>query len=276
MRLIILFLLFYWLCDIHGQEYNMVVVTSQNKTAYGISDVDSVFFITTNRLPEFDCCLPGFVNPKLSLKGKKVAFFGDSIMKGYINGYDITDYNFPYWLNIIFGFSYFSNYAVGGARFVKGDSKYKSVKEQIEEIELSDYDVVFIAAGVNDWFAGYDLDEFRSSFCQFLDFLWNKSSNGNQFVFITPISCAINYFSIYKRYPVANLLAYSNIIIDNIRNHDIYEKSSVIRGDMFGFPETYQQKELVDLMMSDKIHPTKLGYQTLYLSGFLDAFYRNK
>lgn len=91
---------------------------------------------------------------------------------------------------------------------------------------------------------------------------------------MTPINCAIDYYNTYKRYPTHELGAYSNALIRTVTRHSIYQQSSVIRGDTFGFPNYGESPEFNKMMFGDNVHPTELGYKSLYLTGFLRNLYK--
>lgn len=274
MRYAVLFVTLFFVMSGQSQEYKMIVHVGEEQIVYSVEDVDSVNFMAAEDAIELDVVpIQGWINPLLSLKGKRVAFFGDSIMKGYVDGLHVTDYNFPYWLNAIFEFKQYDNFAVGGAKIFKGNSKYKSIREQIEEVNLNNYDVIFVAGGVNDYFGGCDLGVFKDAFLYILDHLSANVNPDCQIVFMTPINCAIEYFKVYKRYPTAELGVYSNSLIRSISRHSIRQRSSVIRGDTFGFPNYGELLEYNKIMFGDNVHPTELGYRSLFLTGFLRNLY---
>lgn len=271
----ILIVLLIHISNVYSQsDYYMSVFTHNHSILYDITEVDSICFYKDNN--SSTNILPGFISKSLILHGQKVAFFGDSIIKGNVNSDIVTDYDIAYWLNLIFDFSDYDNFAVGGARLCKGSSKYTSVPEQIKNEDISTYSVIFIGAGVNDWFGGTTLEDFGQSLSDILSYLHKNAQPLCNIIFITPISCVLDYYSFYKREPVHSLLEYSNEITRRIRSSSISDRCSVIRGDSFGFPNCGDSQDFIELMFGDKVHPTELGYRTLFLTGILKALYHKE
>lgn len=230
-----------------------------------IADIDSLWFTTlSSSYLSDEVKYPSYVRKSIQLRGKKVAFFGDSIMKGFINGNDVTPDNVPNLLNTMYALKKCDNYAVGGSTFLSAMGR-KTVMEQVAAAPLAYYDVIVVAAGVNDWALGGDITLFEAAVKSLCDYFSGVNAD---VVFITPINCADGAAHLSS---IASLQIYRNIIYKVILEANKRERFSVIQGGDFGFPDKDGSSELIELMFGDKLHPSEVGYRTLYLSGFIKA-----
>ena len=128
------------------------------------------------------------VRKPFAWSGKRINFTGDSITKGYINGQQISqNYNYPKLFCDAVGATPY-NLAVGGATFSTG-TQQSHIIDQVTNTNKNN-DILFIAAGINDWAFGVDLATFATAVKQVCDYL-NNASNGWQtkpVIWITPIN----------------------------------------------------------------------------------------
>ena len=264
---------FFWcaLMPIHAQRTGggalmMISYKDGRSIPVGIGEVDSLWFTTLPSSYLLDgASFPSYIRKSVSLKGKRVAFFGDSIMKGHVNGREVTSANFPNLLAETCSLGRCDNYAVAGATYTPALGDVKTVMEQMATVRLANYDVIIIAAGVNDWQLGGDIAKFEAavkSLCTEL------SGVDAEVVFITPINCATTST---LSDPVASLQVYRNIIYKVVLEAGKRAHLSVVQGTDFGFPDSQSSSEYVEMMFGDRLHPSELGYRTLYLPGFIRA-----
>lgn len=260
---------------VYGQEYKqkyfMTISHRIKPLTLPVNEIDSIWFSKAD-----NCYLnpravfASFVRTPIFLWGAKVAFFGDSIMKGYVNGKDVTDDNFPNLLDSIYHFEICDNYSISGSTYVKGVREVKTILEQVSSNNnIDDYDIIIIGGGINDWALGVSLESFEDAINHLVEII-NTSSNKCRIIVITPIDCAA---LVYGAHPIEDLQVYRNIVSKVILDNDKNERYSIIQGNEFGFPNNDYNTEFSDIMFGDKLHPSELGYKTLFLAGFLRALY---
>ena len=233
-----------------------------------VQSIDSIWFSSSKEdYLDSSVVYTSYVRKPVTFERTKVAFFGDSIMKGYINGYDITTDNIPNLLDSIYSFVTCDNLAVSASTFVADDRNVKTILEQVKECPLDEYDVVIIAGGINDWALGNSVETFIDAITSCVDYI-NKTSNRCKVIFITPIDCAA---LVYGAHPIVSLQIYRNIITAVVLKNDVSSRFSIIQGNEFGFPCFDSTNEYKNLMFGDMLHPSELGFRTLYLSGIIKA-----
>lgn len=211
---------------------------------------------------------PSIFRRNITLQGKNVLVTGDSITRGYINGQTVTDRNWPTLLKENIGINTINNTAVGGALFTK-ISGYGCISDYMN-VDVSGYDCVIVAGGVNDWQLGVDESTFKQTMKDLVDNINSNYPHDIPVVFITPINVA----GYPQSTPVMPLQMYRNIITETVISNDTYRRFSVIQGSEFGFPEASEDEKFTNAVFGDKIHPTELGYATLYINGVMN--YINK
>ena len=151
----------------------------------------------------------------------------------------------------------YTNVAVSGAGFTKSDSKYQ-IMTQLQNAE-KDTDYVFIAAGVNDYLDSADMDTITYALANF----------SGEIIYITPINTA--KVSV-NRYGFKSCLAdYCNTITEVLIQNNIDMRISIVQGWQFGFPTEDSNADMISAMFGDELHPSELGYKSLYVSGLLNA-----
>lgn len=203
------------------------------------------------------------VKKKLSFNAKVAEFTGDSITHGFVNTTTVTENGYPKLFSNAVGMSY-TNRGVGGAS-ISRISGYPCIQDQVTAASTS-ADYIFIAGGVNDWQLGVSLSDFKNAIQTIMTYL-NNSYNGNV-IWITPINEA-GWSPVTT--PVATLQTYRNIITRTVMEYNTKKNMSIVQGDKFNFPDQSDDVTYIAAMFGDKLHPTELGYSTLYLNGLLTA-----
>lgn len=189
------------------------------------------------------------VNKPYLFNGKNALFFGDSITKGFINGNEITENNYPKLFSDSVGMS-FINYGVGGATLSRVDG-YSCIYDKIVNATFSNVDFVFVAGGVNDWQLGVSLSDLRTSVTNICNYL--KSNFNGEVIFITPIENA-GWTPLTT--PIADIEEYRNVISEVVLTNGY----SLINGKSLNFPNKDSNTLLISTLFGDKLHPTEKGY----------------
>lgn len=181
------------------------------------------------------------------LSGKKVALLGDSIAKGYVDssGASIAENPYIKQLSEFLGFTY-TNFAVGGAGYISGDS---TVRAQLKGV--TDETVIIIQCGVNDYTR-------QKSLSELYDEIRNLSheipSSVESVIVITPFN---------TDYPLRTftLDSYREVI----EGSALTNGWNVITGDCVPLPFLTDK---YPLLVPDGVHPSQSGHdiiaKTLY------------
>ena len=99
------------------------------------------------------------------------------------------------------------------------------------------------------------------------DYINTNFSQTTQVIWITPI----NEAGWYTTTAINSVQDYRDSITRIALQNDIYARFSIIQGNEFNFPTKNGNKDYINAMFGDKLHPSELGYKTLYLTGLLNA-----
>lgn len=194
------------------------------------------------------------VKKPFNFSGKRLDFFGDSITYGYIADSGSTpshqaENQYPKTFSVAVGAEFYNNAGVSGS-CIYGDASY-NIANKVIAANLSSYDYVFIAGGVNDWHTGVteaQLESAMESMCSHL-----ASTYTGDVIFITPINEAGKQPNVT---PTQTLQNVRNVITRIALKYGF----SVVQGWEFPFPTSNNDAEYISLMFQDKLHPTELGY----------------
>lgn len=204
------------------------------------------------------------VRKPFDFNGKTAVFIGDSITRGATGASTMIDSIYPSLFCQKVGMTY-TNVAVSGAGFTKSDTTYKIITQLQNAVKDTDY--VFIAGGVNDYLDGADMATFKTAVQTAIDYVLANFTG--EIIFITPINTAresINHYG-FKM----NLADYCDAITELIMQNNIDMRISIVQGWLFGFPTEESSTDMITAMFGDTLHPTELGYKSLYVSGLLNA-----
>lgn len=183
-------------------------------------------------------------NKATSLTGKKIAFFGDSIVQGRMckNGNSVNhcmSKPFANLLSELAGVETF-NYGIGGAQ-VSGSS-WKSLLTNYEKV--TGFDVVFICAGTNDFGQNVALETFESAYTTVLTGLVSANT---KVVVCTPTRRSTNSKNTQNLY----LSDYANA------EKEIAESFTGVQViDLYSLTNTTYFKN----QLTDGLHPNEIGH----------------
>jgi lysophospholipase L1-like esterase len=183
-----------------------------------------------------------------TLSGGNAIGFGDSIMYGY-RSLDPTDVSSNPWPNLVkdaLGLNNFTNRAVGGAGFTRGTT----ILTQITGQTLNTRDLIFIAAGTNDFHYGASLSSFSDAVNAVFDYVDTNKGSQTKVIVITPI----NRSQAPRVENGASLDVYRSILTELALERGY----SVLDGSSFGFPQV--ESDYQDEVLNDGLHPTDKGY----------------
>ena len=207
------------------------------------------------------------VRKPFSFNGKSITFAGDSITVGHTTGTTTTPNNYPKLFCDLVGATA-NNIAVAGAT-LSVVSGYNSIQTQLQNADKTK-DILFIAGGINDWQLGVDLDDFKDAVETICDYINANYPNNTPVIWITPINQA-GWELTHSLDLVGTVDDYRRIITRVVMEKDTYARFSVIQGKLFNFPTKYDDAEYITAMFGDRLHPSELGYKTLYLTGLQTA-----
>jgi lysophospholipase L1-like esterase len=211
------------------------------------------------------------VKKPFAFSGKTAVFTGDSITYGFTSGsttvHGTGDYPTLFCAKV--GMTN-NNIAQGGACFCSGYNAVKTIPKQVEDVVGSIFDYLFIAGGVNDWQAGATLAEFIQTVEDLCTYINTNFPNNLPVIWITPINQA-GWETTHALHPDAELQAFRDSLTKTVLKNDTYARFSVIQGTDFNFPAYGDDSTYISAMFGDLLHPTELGYKTLYVSGLLNA-----
>ena len=196
------------------------------------------------------------IDKPFDFNNSNIGFFGDSITKGHTSGTVITPNGFPKLFSDRVGAT-FVNEGVAGSTiaFVSG---YGCISNKVMNSDLSSYDYIFIAGGINDWQLGVSITDFKSKLSELC--VWLNSNYTGKVIFIAPINClntgnwgtnAINSIDVYR-----------NIIAEYCITYGF----SFVNGGEFNFSSI--KNDFSNTLYGDGLHPSELGYQ-LYTKSLL-------
>lgn len=194
------------------------------------------------------CDFFNLADKPFAFSGKRALFFGDSITKGYVDdGTTITQNGYPKLFSEKVGFATYYNMGIGGSTFSDIQSEVKTIPTLISETDLTTFDYVFIAGGVNDWQLGCTLAEFEDAVKSCFDSL--ASYNG-EVVIIAPINTG------YHNLEVATLREFRNILGKQAMLHGF----NFVDGGKFNFATS---GELAPYLFGGSmiLHPNENGYK---------------
>lgn len=189
------------------------------------------------------------IDKSFSFNGSNIGFFGDSITKGHTSGTIITPNGFPKLFSDSVGAT-FVNEGVAGSTiaFVSG---HGCICNKVMNSDLSNYDYIFIAGGINDWQLGVSITDFKTKLSELC--VWLTSNYTGKVIFIAPINClntgtwgtnAINSIDVYR-----------NIIAEYCITYGF----SFVNGGEFNFSSV--KNDFSNTLYGDGLHPSELGYK---------------
>ena len=207
------------------------------------------------------------VNKPFAFSGKTAVFTGDSITYGFTSGSTTTQNNYPKLFSTIVGLTH-TNVAQGGACFVSGYNETITIANQVKAITGSP-DFVFIAGGINDWQVGASLDELKTTLADLCQWI-NTNLSSAEIIWIAPINQA-GWETTHTIYPKGTVDEFRKTIFETVEQYNTNGKYSFVNGKLFGFPTKNDPAAFKSAMFGDLLHPTELGYKTLYTMGLLTA-----
>lgn len=210
------------------------------------------------------------VRKPFNFNGKTCVFTGDSITYGFTSGssnvHNTGDYP-TLFCNKVGATK--TNLALGGALFCSGYNEVKTIPQQVSEAN-KECDFLFIAGGINDWQNGKTLSDLKTVLDNLCTYINENFSHSTQVIWITPINHA-GWETTHNISPTATVQEFRNLITRTVLKNDIYSRFSIVQGNEFNFPDKNDDKTYIATMFGDLLHPTELGYKTLYLAGLLNA-----
>lgn len=258
-----LYLNFFSYATVPNPYYDRITLYYSNPVDYAKPEVIKIARDTAVMLPHHSVFKP------FDFNGKTAAFFGDSITVGVINGdgTQVTTNNYPNVFSAKVGLTP-TNKAVSGSRiYVPDGVQAAKILSQLQSVTLSDYDFIFIAGGIND-FVSYTVDQMLIGLTELISYV--KSNFTGDVIWITPINTARNVTDNYNN--KKDLNDYISAMTKLIKESDSNYQFSVVQGWEFGFPTLDSDSAFKNAMFGDgELHPSELGYNTLYVPGLLTA-----
>ena len=211
------------------------------------------------------------VKKPFSFNGKTAEFIGTSITAGFTSGSTTTQNNYPKLFSEHVGFSSYHNGAYGGACFVSGLNSVRTIPEQLEAIQ-STPDFLFIEGGTNDCMLGASISAYKGTIRNLCTDIKNRFPN-TKVIFITAIPTArtideqyaLGYTSEY-----IHQTGYNKALTEVVHEED-NGNFSIVQSYLFGFPNWESNPTFISAMFGDKLHPSELGYKTLFYPGLCTA-----
>ena len=254
---------FFSYATVPNPYFDNVKLYYSNPVDYAKSEVIKIVRDTAVMLPRHSAFKP------FDFNGKTAAFFGDSITVGVINGdgSQVTTNNYPNGFSAKVGLTP-TNKAVSGSRiYVPSGVSAAKILSQLQSVTLSDYDFIFIAGGINDFLA-YTVDQMLIGLTELISYV--KANFSGDVIWITPINTAKNVTDVYNN--KKDLNNYISAMTKLIKESDSNYQFSVVQGWEFGFPTLDSDSAYKNAMFGDgELHPSELGYNTLYVPGLLTA-----
>lgn len=258
-----LYLNFFSYATVPNPFYDRITLYYSNPVDYAKPEVSKIARDTAVMLPRHSVFKP------FDFNGKTAAFFGDSITVGVINadGSQVTTHNYPNEFSAKVGLTH-TNKAVSGARiYVPSGISAAKILTQLQSVTLSNYDFIFIAGGINDFLA-YTVDQMLIGLTELITYV--KANYTGDVIWITPINTAKNVADVYNN--KKDLNDYISAMTKLIKESDSNYQFSVVQGWEFGFPTLDSDSAYKNAMFGDgELHPSELGYNTLYVPGLLTA-----
>lgn len=189
------------------------------------------------------------IDKPLSLSGKKLQFFGDSITWGYINANTRANPTYPDAVGTAFSATVINSGK--NSATLSEVSGYPSIYTEIQANLDTTADVVFIAGGINDWQTGVNAATLSTSMDNIITYL--SANYTGKVIFITPINHG-------GRTPTAAPTQTLDSVRKIITEKALVSGYSVIQGWEFPFPTENNNASYINAMYADKIHPTQTGY----------------
>ena len=238
------------------------------KTSGG-SDIFTTYHMKVYRKTGRKFLFGNYVKRPFNFSGKTVAYIGDSITQGVIDSDPEivrTDNPWPKLFSEATGIGSYINYAKAGACYYDATNPGpNSMLEQLQQIEnIPDY--IFVAGGTNDWLFATSFANFKSAVDAVITYINNNFPNA-KVLFITPINQA-GYTGSHYNDHFATIQKYRDIITQEVIAND-NGNFSIIQGDSFNFPDSTADAAYISTVFGDNLHPSELGYRTVYLTNLL-------
>ena len=206
-----------------------------------------------------------FVGKPFSFSGKTAVFFGDSVTDGVasangaVSGYVTECYRKV--LSDTLGFSSSLNRAVSGSYICDLENSANSILNKVISTitSQSNYDYIFIAGGVNDFWTGKPLgtitDNTYATFYGALNLMCSHlktNAPNSNVIFFTPINCTRADLSA----AVNTIDAYRNAIFE-VAAMNLF---NVVDTSKIGFPNDIKDTVYRNELISDGVHPTEKGH----------------
>lgn len=180
------------------------------------------------------------LNKPYDFNGKKVAFFGDSIVVG-------SQVEKPYRVLLAEKMSFTQlNYAVGGASYYDDSTGRSTVISQLTGKTVSDYDYIIIQCGINDYGIGESMSDLADALERTFTLL---DSVKDRVIVITPFNTQTANDN--------NL----NKIRYTIQLHALEHGFGVINGEDMLLP--YNLNPYTEWYFEPGVHPTQLGHNQI-------------
>lgn len=198
------------------------------------------------------------INYKTDFNGQNGIFFGDSVTEGItsVDGSIIVTPN-----NYVKSFANAVNLASYTNRGLRGQAYSIGTKfeDYIRNTDISTYDYLFLAGGVNDWANGIPLITFKYYVNSCFDYIKTLPNLKDVFI-ICPINFASTQYSGGDSH-ITDINEYRQILFESAINHgfsfidttSFNLFSSIGNSEFLGEPLWYKQ-------FSDGLHPTEIGY----------------
>lgn len=195
----------------------------------------------------------------LNLTNKNVHFFGDSLTWGLTGGAQ-SSLNYPKVFSDITNCNSF-NHAVNGATVTEISTEWGWLYNQIDSVDLSNADYIFIQMGINDWGRGYpigkitdDRKRFKGAYYQSLQLAMTKAKTGCRIICMTLFPNA-NWFTKQPNSIGEYVEDFNNAIIDVCNKCNVQVINTT---DSIGINEFNYNK-----ILTDGTHMSDIGYANI-------------
>lgn len=241
--------------EIDENTTSLIVPVPTDKTASIYTDYNFKFQVATIKPIYY---LTEILNKPFNYSGKKTLIVGDSIALGYWSAQTHANYFATYFKSKA-NLGTLTNIAQGGATYAVIEDT-DNVLEELQSVTLSDYDVIIILCGTNDFTNGVSESNFNSALTNISSYINSNKDADAQVIIITPVG---------RTRPANNFVLSLNKYREMITFWALTNQYTLIDGSKAGIPDidsTYSQT-----VLADGIHPNDLGHHLIadYLTKLL-------